>query len=82
MRPSPSAVHLLLESQSGLQGFMFNLVRAVLLRAWGPTPSPLPFPSPPTTPAGDWVGVVLNRIERTISFSKKGCACACACACD
>ena len=22
--------------------------------------------------AGDWIGVVLNRVERTISFTKKG----------
>lgn len=24
------------------------------------------------TSAGDWIGVILNRIERTITFTKKG----------
>lgn len=26
----------------------------------------------PALPAGDWIGVILNRIERTITFTKKG----------
>ena len=25
-------------------------------------------------PAGDWIGVILNRVERTITFTKKGYA--------
>lgn len=35
-------------------------------------PHPQTTPLPPAPPAGDWVGVILNRIDRTISFTKRG----------